>query len=84
MPAMVPTTSIIGGSDGARALIRKGVKKGIHDRICTTGESGVCTARTMTRIGTVRTIMIGPISVCASRGVSQKAPIAANSTAYIR
>jgi hypothetical protein len=84
MPAMVPAISIGGGSLGARAGIRKGVKKGIQDMIFTTGASGVRRASWTTMMGMTRTIMMGPIRVWASRGVSQKAPMAANSTAYIR
>ncbi len=84
MPIRVRTISTRGGSLGARALIRKGVKKGIHDRTLTTGASGLVRAICMTSMGTTRIIMIGPIRVWASRGVSQKAPMAANSTAYIR
>ena len=46
--------------------------------------SGRVTAWPMKMIGMVSTIMIGPSSVCASRGVSQKAPIVVNSVAYIK
>ena len=81
MPPMAPTCSINGGCDGARALIRKGVKGGTRDRILTRGASGVRTASCMTSSGTMSTIMIGPIRVCASRGVSQKAPMAVKITA---
>ncbi|MNO10149.1 hypothetical protein D3C81_2338180 [compost metagenome] len=62
----------------------KGVKGGIRLITLTTVASGVRMAICMTSSGATRTIMIGPIRVWASRGVSQKAPMAANRTAYIR